>query len=160
MAGTVPWKGEYASLPAYPWQRERHWHSVTAESPAKLTRNRTHPLLGFAARQQDGLWENRLDTGLYPMLADHVVGDAVVFPGTGFAELALAAALQWQPGDYADIEELEIHSPLILGSAPSKRVRFQLDDKDGRFQILGREQGSDTPGPSTPAVASDRRPMR
>lgn len=140
-----PWKGEHASLPAYPWQRERHWHSVTAESPAKLTRNRTHPLLGFAARQQDGLWENRLDTGLYPMLADHVVGDAVVFPGTGFAELALAAALQWQPGNYAAIEELEIHAPLILGSAPSKRIRFQLDDKDGRFQTLGREQGSDTP---------------
>lgn len=140
-----PWKGEHSSLPTYPWQRERHWHSVTADSPATLTRSRTHPLLGYALRQQDGLWENILDTGLYPMLADHEVGDTVVFPGAAFAELALAAALQWQPGNYADIEELEIHAPLILGSSPSKRVRFKLDDKDGRFQVLGREQGSDTP---------------
>ena len=48
---------------------------------------------------------------LYPTLADHIVGDATVFPGTGFAELALAAALTWHPGELADIEGLEITPP-------------------------------------------------
>jgi acyl transferase domain-containing protein/NADPH:quinone reductase-like Zn-dependent oxidoreductase/acyl carrier protein len=140
-----PWKGEHTTLPTYPWQRERHWHAVTAESPSMLARARGHFLLGYAQRQHEGLWENQLDVRQYPMLADHVVGDAIVFPGTGYAELALAAAQQSQPGEYADIEELEIHAPLVLGNTASTRVRFNLDGKDGRFQILGREQGSENP---------------
>jgi phthiocerol/phenolphthiocerol synthesis type-I polyketide synthase C len=140
-----PWKGEHTPLPTYPWQRERYWHAVTAQSPSLLTRVRAHPLLGYAQRQHEGVWENHLDTQQYPMLADHVVGDAIVFPGTGYAELALAAALQSQPGEYADIEELEIHAPLVLGNASGTLVRFGLDGKDGRFLIQGREQGSDAP---------------
>ncbi|MBO1259714.1 polyketide synthase dehydratase domain-containing protein, partial [Bordetella holmesii] len=144
--GTLfPWQGEHANLPAYPWQRERHWHAITAESPLLLTRKRAHPLLGYRHAQHPGLWENVLDTQLQPSLADHVVGEAVVFPGTGFAELALAAALQSHPGDYADIEELEIRAPLLLAASPSKRLRFELDEADGRFRILAREQGSQEP---------------
>lgn len=141
----LPNRGDHASLPSYPWQRERYWHAVTPESSSLLMRRLAHPLLGYAQQQQEGLWESRLDTSLVPMLADHVVGDAVVFPGTGFAELSLAAAQLWQPGEYSDIEELEIHAPLILGSSPSKRVRFDLDQEDGRFRIMGREQGSASP---------------
>ncbi|OZI77651.1 type I polyketide synthase [Bordetella genomosp. 12] len=140
-----PWTGEHTDLPAYPWQRERHWHAVTPESPMLLTRKRVHPLLGYRHPQQQGLWENQLDTLQQPSLADHVVGEATVFPGTGFAELALAAALQWRPGHHADIEELEIRAPLLLGAAPSKRLRFELDEADGRFRIQSREQGSEEP---------------
>lgn len=140
-----PWKGEHADLPTYPWQRERHWHAVTADSPGLLTRQRVHPLLGYPNPQQKGLWENLLDTQQHPTLGDHVVGEATVFPGTGFAELALAAALQWRPGQYADIEELEIRAPLLLNPSPSKRLRFELDEADGRFRIQAREQGSEEP---------------
>src|SRR5690606_21790154 len=88
---------------------------------------------------------NQLDTALCPWLADHVVGDAVVFPGTGFAEMALAAALQWQPGPYAEIEELEIRAPLLLAASPSKRIRCSLDIADGGLRIQGKDLGSTEP---------------
>ncbi|AUL48315.1 beta-ketoacyl synthase [Bordetella trematum] len=140
-----PWQGDYAALPSYPWQRERHWHPITPQSPGLLMRQRVHPLLGYAHGQQDGLWENTLDTQQHPLLADHVVGDAVVFPGTGFAEIALAAATQWQPGEYADIEELEIRAPLLLAPSPSKCLRIELEKRDGRLWIQARELGSETP---------------
>lgn len=140
-----PWEGRAVELPTYPWQRERHWHPSTAESLGLLSRRQVHPLLGYALRQHEHTWENQLDTQSHPALADHVVGDAVVFPGTGFAEIALAAALQWQEGDCAELEELEIHAPLLLNPSPSKLTRFVLDDSDGRFRINAKEVNSAEP---------------
>src|SRR5690606_28266775 len=91
------------------------------------------------------IWENQLDTALYPWLADHVVGEAVVFPGTGFAEIALAAATQWQPGNWAEIEELEIRAPLLLAASPSKRLRVSLDAADGGLRIQAKDVASTEP---------------
>ncbi|SAI05805.1 polyketide synthase [Bordetella ansorpii] len=140
-----PWEGRHVTMPAYPWQRERHWHPVTPQALGQLERVRAHELLGYPLRQHDLTWENQLDTRCVPWLGHHVVGDATVFPGSGFAEIALAAARQWQPGEFADIEELEIHAPLLLDAAPSKLVRMALDASDGRFSLRGKEVGSTDP---------------
>jgi len=140
-----PWAGRHITLPPYPWQRERHWHPVTPEAGGNLERRRVHPLLGYPLRQHENIWENQLDTQLVPWLADHVVGDATVFPGAGYAEMALAAALQWQPGECAEIEDLEFHAPLLLDASPAKLVRVALDGADGRLQVRARELGSTTP---------------
>ncbi len=135
-----PMKGRFVPLPNYPWQRERHWHPVSQDTMGLLYRHKIHPLLGYALRQHELTWENRLDTGYLPSLADHVVGDATVFPGTGFAELALAAALAWKPNDHAEIEALEIRSPLILSSDIARTVRTAIVAQDGALRIVSREQ--------------------
>ncbi|ARP94077.1 type I polyketide synthase [Bordetella genomosp. 13] len=140
-----PWAGRHVTLPSYPWQRERHWHPVTPQTLGQLERKRVHELLGYRLRQHDHTWENQLDTQSSSWLADHVVGDATVFPGSGFAELALAVALQWQPAEFAHVEEIEIHAPLLLNAAPSKLVRLSLDTSDGRFAVLGNDVGSSAP---------------
>lgn len=146
----VDWKrlfpvaGQYVQLPTYPWQRERHWHPVTSASMGLLERNKIHPLLGYALKQQELTWENQLDTLALPTLADHVVGDATVFPGTGFAEIALAAALAWHPGELAEIEELEIRSPLLLNDTNAKVIRTTIEAQDGSLTIKGRETGTES----------------
>ncbi|TRM53550.1 type I polyketide synthase [Achromobacter sp. LC458] len=140
-----PWEGPAVELPSYPWQRERHWHPTTPESLGLLSRRLVHPLLGYPMQQHEHTWENQLDTQSHPTLGDHVVGDAVVFPGTGFAEIALAAALQWHAGEFAELEELEIHAPLLLNTSPSKLTRLLLDDTDGRFRITAKDVGSAEP---------------
>lgn len=137
-----PAKGRLVQLPNYPWQREHHWHTVTPECNGLLNRKKVHPLLGYRLQQHDLTWENQLDTHLYPTFGDHVVGDAIVFPGTGFAEFALAAALTWSPGEYAEIEDLEIRSPLLLSSKHSTVVRLSIDQRDGGFTIKSREHVS------------------
>ncbi|WP_322062768.1 SDR family NAD(P)-dependent oxidoreductase [Paraburkholderia sp. J63] len=145
-AQLFPFSAAPIELPPYAWQRERYWHPVTAESMNSLGRRRVHPLLGYKMSQQtQPAWENQLDTQRLPWLADHVVGHATVFPGSGFAEIALAAALQWHPGERADIEELEILAPLLLAAAPSKITRFSLDESDGRFRLRSKEVGSTDP---------------
>ena len=147
----VDWSRFFASsypflqLPNYPWQRERYWHTQTPEAHGTLDRHKVHPLLGYQLRQQELCWENQLDTKLLPFLGDHVVGDATVFPGTGYAELALAAAHAWLGGEFLEIEDLEIRSPLILENDRSQLVRIQVQGKDGSTTVVGRSLGSDDP---------------
>jgi acyl transferase domain-containing protein/NADPH:quinone reductase-like Zn-dependent oxidoreductase/acyl carrier protein len=131
--------GKFIALPNYPWQRERHWHTTSAASMGILNRHKVHPLLGYPLQQQELSWENQLDTQAFPTLADHVVGEDVVFPGTGFVELALAAALAWKPGELVAIEELEILSPLILSDEQAKVIRLSISPVDGSISISGRD---------------------
>ncbi len=133
------WPGRFVQLPNYPWQRERHWHPVTPNSMGLLNQHKVHPLLGYPLQQHELTWENQLDTKRYPTLADHVVGEATLFPGTGFSELALAATLAWHPGDLAEIEELEIRSPLLLCDDHSKLVRLSIEAQDGSLTIKGKD---------------------
>nr|WP_272944838.1 polyketide synthase dehydratase domain-containing protein [Nitrincola nitratireducens] len=88
-------------------------------------------------------WESELDTQRQPWLADHKVGDGVLFPGAGFVELALAAALSAQARDVLDVEELEILSPLLLSDQHSKMVRLHLLSDSGQLRVESRERGSD-----------------
>ena len=149
--GAVDWPilfpvpGAAVALPNYPWQRERHWHPVSSASLGLLDRHKVHPLLGYALQQQELSWENQLDALSLPSLADHVVGDATVFPGTGFAELALAAALAWQPGEVIEIEDLEIRAPLLLSETHAKILRLHIDASDGSVSIRAREHGASGP---------------
>lgn len=140
-----PAAGTFVGLPNYPWQREAHWHPVTSESLGLLRRHKLHPLLGYALAQHELAFENQIDTLAHPTLADHGIGEATVFPGTGFVELALAAALAWQPGGHVEVEELEIKSPLLLGAEYAKTVRLEIDGQDGAFSIKAREQAGAEP---------------
>ncbi len=148
---TIDWQrifskpGHFVQLPNYPWQRERHLHPVTPESLGLLERRKIHPLLGYQLQQNELTWENQLDTKLNPNLADHVVGGATVFPGAGYFELALAANLAWHPGSLAEIEELEILSPLLLSAEHTKLVRINIEAQDGSLTIRGRDYAGTEP---------------
>ncbi len=133
-----PVAGNNLRLPNYAWQREHFQLPVSAESFGVLQRERVHPLLGYPLPDRTLTWENRLDTQLFPTLGDHKVGDAVLFPGAGFTELALAVALLHQPGEFVDIEELEIHNPLLLGNEGSKKIRVNIEEADGTLRITSR----------------------
>jgi phthiocerol/phenolphthiocerol synthesis type-I polyketide synthase C len=140
-----PRPGRFVQLPSYPWQRERHWHPVTAASAGLIYRRKLHPLLGYPLPQHALIWENELDTQLYPVLADHVVGEATVFPGSAFAEMALAAAAAWQPDAVAAIENLEIRTPLLISDERSTSVRTTIHAHDGSLSIESREQLASDP---------------
>jgi len=137
--------GNYVALPNYPWQRERHWHPTSTASLGLLTRHKIHPLLGYPLSHQELTWENQLDTHVLPSLADHVVGEEVVFPGAGFVELILAAAFASKPGEWVAIEELEIRLPLILSNKLAKTIRVSLAATDGSIGISGRDASGAEP---------------
>jgi acyl transferase domain-containing protein/NADPH:quinone reductase-like Zn-dependent oxidoreductase/NAD(P)-dependent dehydrogenase (short-subunit alcohol dehydrogenase family)/acyl carrier protein len=138
-----PEPGRWVDLPHYPWQRERFWHPQTDESSGFLQREVIHPLLGYALHGEPLHWENHLDTMRLPHFADHSVGGGAVFPAAGFVEMALAAARARRPGSAYVIEDLEIHSALLLERERSRIVRLRVDPVDGRMTIASRARGRD-----------------
>jgi acyl transferase domain-containing protein/NADPH:quinone reductase-like Zn-dependent oxidoreductase/acyl carrier protein len=139
----LPATGRLAELPAYPWQRERHWRGATAAAYDITHRGKEHPLLGYRLHENAGQWENHIDAQLYPAFADHVVGGATVFPAAGFAEMALAASALVHGRDAHDIESLEIRSPLVLDEGGARTVRFAFEGEHGRFAIRSRRRMSE-----------------
>jgi phthiocerol/phenolphthiocerol synthesis type-I polyketide synthase C len=145
---TIDWRtwfpehGQFVLLPNYPWQHEHYWHNTSATSSAPLQRQKTHPLLGYRIDGNEWVWENELDTQVCAWLSDHVVGDTTIMPGTGYAEMALAAANSWQPEKFFEIERLDIRAPLLFNKNQSKRLRLSIDPSDGTFAIRSRDTQS------------------
>lgn len=135
-----PIPGRHVHLPNYPWQRERHWHPVTSESHRVIEHHRVHPLLGWRLSGADFAWENVLDPLTLPWLADHQVGGAIVFPGAAYAEMALAAAREWHGKAWLTIEEFDIVSPVVFDGEHGRSMRFNLNPRDGGFQIQSRQR--------------------
>lgn len=135
-----PIPGRYVLLPNYPWQRERHWHPVTNESHRVIEHRRVHPLLGWRLQDTDFGWENALDPVTIPWLADHQVGGAIVLPGAAYAEMALAAAREWQGSEALALEELDILSPIVFDGEHTRTLHFSLNPRDGGFQIKSRQR--------------------
>lgn len=141
-----PTEVPYTPLPVYPWQRERHWPDPTNEARGPLHHRKVHPLLGWEVGDHAAAWENHLDPRLLPWLGDHRVGGRILFPATGFVEMALAASARWRPeARRHEVEGLEIRAPMPLQEDRARTVRFELDPEDGTFRIRGRERLSEEP---------------
>ncbi|WP_369363394.1 SDR family NAD(P)-dependent oxidoreductase [Streptomyces sp. CG4] len=137
-----PVPGRIQDLPAYPWQRERHWHG----SPQWFGQGcgdgqQHHPLLGERTAHAEPLWHLRIDPTRHRWLADHVVTGAVVAPAAAFAETALGAGrLHLQSA--VQLEDLAVERALTLPfDDPAMDIRLQtsLDAADGTVRIASRD---------------------
>ncbi|MFI6173830.1 SDR family NAD(P)-dependent oxidoreductase [Nocardia sp. NPDC051052] len=115
-------------LPTYAFQHIRYWPDATA-APDRLGTG--HPLLSASmelAHTSGVVLTSRLSLAAYPWLADHNVAAAVVFPGTGFVELALQAA---QAAGLRSLRELTLENPLMLPEHGAVDVQVALAEPDG-----------------------------
>lgn len=131
-----PVPGRYVRLPAYPWQRERHWHQAK-------DRAADHPLLGLRASTADALWTNRLDMHRLDYLTDHVVAGTVVFPAAGYVEMALAAAHESRAMTGVELEDIDIRKALMIPEDPTPEMQLSVSGHDGSFSICSRPRGAE-----------------
>ncbi|WP_189959863.1 type I polyketide synthase, partial [Streptomyces alanosinicus] len=137
-------------LPTYAFQRQHFWPGaprVTAGDAAGLGLTASgHPLLGAEVALAEGegaLFTGRLSLKTHPWLRDHVVAGAVLFPATGFLELALQAGLGVGCGRVAD---LTLETPLVLPERGGVRVQVAVGgpDESGRRTVSLYSRGDTT----------------
>ncbi|MEU4625088.1 SDR family NAD(P)-dependent oxidoreductase, partial [Actinoplanes sp. NPDC023801] len=144
----------HVDLPTYPFQHRSYWPPMRAGSgniAAAGLSAADHPLLTAVVTLADNdgiLLTGRLSTHTHPWLADHVVHDRVVLPGTAFVELVLRAA---QQAGGLDIADLTIEQPLVLPASGAIQLQVRVaavDDSGERpVQVFARpesESGSES----------------
>ncbi|WP_203735720.1 type I polyketide synthase [Paractinoplanes durhamensis] len=138
-------------LPTYAFQRLRYWLEPGAragDATALGLVSAEHPLLA-AATDVPGTGEvlltGRLSAHSHRWLGDHVIGGAVLVPGTAMLEMALRA------GDQVGcdlVEELTLAAPMALPERGGLAVHLSVDvpDETGRrtFTLHSRsDDGAD-----------------
>ncbi len=148
----VDWDGVYADqsahrieLPTYAFQHRHYWmnQGTGTAAPEDLgLRTPGHPLLGSRVTiAEDGrlLLTGRLSVDTHPWLADHVIADTVLLPGTAFVDLAITAGDQVGCGL---LEELTMEGPLVLPEhgAVSIQLGVGVADDGGRRSLVLHSQ--------------------
>jgi acyl transferase domain-containing protein/NADPH:quinone reductase-like Zn-dependent oxidoreductase/ubiquinone/menaquinone biosynthesis C-methylase UbiE/acyl carrier protein len=129
-------------LPVYQFQPDSHWRESETTRRIRVGAS-VHPLLGSRLEAPKPSWSVALDTANLSYLADHRIGDAVIFPGAGYVEMALAAARETLGPVPCVVEDIEFQKFLILdqGAAPLAQVAF--DPSTSEFDICTRADASE-----------------
>ncbi|WP_240044874.1 type I polyketide synthase [Streptomyces alboflavus] len=157
-AAALAGPGRRVDLPTYAFQHDRYWLTA-AVAPAGDGATAAlgvaagdHPLLraAVALPGSDGVvFTGRLSTRTHPWLADHGVGGRVLFPGTGFLDLALHAASHC---GLDTVDELTLQAPMALPERGGLALRVTVGaENDGTrsIRVHSRPDDADRDAPWT-----------
>ena len=135
----------YVPLPAYPWQRERHWfESATGDGALMVGDPDEHPLLGRRLRTPEPRWEVSFDDHRLAYLHDHVIQGTRPVPAAAFVEMGLAASRRLLGHAAPAVQNVEFKRALFLGSEPLA-VQIGADQSSRRFDVQSPPADSDSP---------------
>ncbi|RSM35684.1 hypothetical protein DMA12_43300, partial [Amycolatopsis balhimycina DSM 5908] len=137
----APLKPRRVDLPTYPFQHQVFWPKPRANAGDATGFGLAatgHPLLSAAVAMADAsgvVLTGSLSLRTHPWLAEHVVNGQVLFPGTGFVELAIRAG---DEAGCARLADLTLLAPLALPAREPVQiqVRVAAEQADGTRGLM------------------------
>jgi acyl transferase domain-containing protein/NAD(P)-dependent dehydrogenase (short-subunit alcohol dehydrogenase family)/acyl carrier protein len=127
-----PQAGQVVPLPAYPWQRKRHWirqrpaaHVAAAASVQGAT---SHPLLGRRVPLAGGktvVFEGDA-AAAHAWLGDHRIFGKLLLPAAAVVEMLAAAARVLLKTDALQLAAFTMQRPLVVAEAGEPGTRWQV----------------------------------
>ncbi|AFZ34701.1 6-deoxyerythronolide-B synthase, 8-amino-7-oxononanoate synthase [Stanieria cyanosphaera PCC 7437] len=142
---------QIVSLPTYPFQRKRYWwegiklpvEQISFAAGKQLKSSQLHPLLEqkiYLASSEEIVFQVELSPDNPFYLKDHCLGNTVIFPATGYLEMALAAGANlYQINSNILIKNFLIEQALVLSFDENKIVQIVLkpqSDSEYTWQIF------------------------
>ncbi|CAI6290866.1 unnamed protein product [Periconia digitata] len=120
--------------PDYPFDTTlTYWHEPRLSHDWRLREEPTQSLLGFRANDWNPLkprWRRMLNTEDVPWVADHVIGNSIIFPGVGSIVMAIEAVRQTAGADKAirgyHLKETIFTSPIVVTPGQTTEVMTHL----------------------------------
>ena len=142
--------GRQVDLPTYAFTRDRFWPTLRgapADAAGLGLGTANHPLLAATvalATSDEVLLTGQVSLATHPWLADHRVGEVILFPGTGFLELAVRA------GDEvgcATVEDLSLLVPMVFAGPAALVVQVTVGaaGESGRRPVDVHSRPADAP---------------
>lgn len=134
--------GELADVPTTAWHRTRHGgtHTPYTLVAPHLPAASQHPLLGghVSDPQHPGrhLWQTPVSPRRLPWLGDHQVAGTPVLPGTGIAEILLAAGAEAYGTEHLALHDLSVDAPLVLDPEPQVTTHLVRTGDTARAEVL------------------------
>jgi acyl transferase domain-containing protein/acyl-CoA synthetase (AMP-forming)/AMP-acid ligase II/acyl carrier protein len=144
-------QGCFVPFPRYPWQRERCWLEIAESTPRRRAHpdgKPTHPLLDnhvhTAHPTPVHVWEADIDKDNPGYLSDHRLTNTVIFPGTGYVELGLAAAAE-ALGGRPTLSDVQLQKAMMLPEKGERTLQVVLTPSDAAatFHVFSRAAGAD-----------------
>jgi acyl transferase domain-containing protein/NADPH:quinone reductase-like Zn-dependent oxidoreductase/acyl carrier protein len=141
------------SLPTYPFNRARYWIDTSTPLAAErqaIRRDDLHPLLGRRLRSalEEIQFESSLSVEATPFLCDHRKRGAIIFPATGYLEMARAAAVSIFGRTDVSVNDVVILEPLALperGGKTTQVVVAQSDAGSASFRLFSLDSEAGQP---------------
>nr|AXM42948.1 type 1 polyketide synthase [Myxococcus fulvus] len=140
--GLFPQGGRLAGLPAYAWQRERHWFDA---APGAVKEGRSSPMLGHRVEAPTGevAFESRASVGDVGLLADHRLYGTVVVAGACMVGMLLDAARALWEGAACTVCDVSFLSSIVLDDTEERVLQVALA-AGGDFRLSTRSAREDS----------------
>jgi acyl transferase domain-containing protein/NADPH:quinone reductase-like Zn-dependent oxidoreductase/SAM-dependent methyltransferase/acyl carrier protein len=141
-----PVRGTVCDLPAYPWQRERHWIGRPQTWERRIGDGIVrHPLLGERQPVLEPTWYGWVETSVMPWVPDHRLGGAVVMPAAAYVEMAIAAGRSVMPqaAEAVEVDHIDIGRAVVVPMAADAEppcVQTSLSTDTGVLTVAGADR--------------------
>ncbi|MCG8918745.1 SDR family NAD(P)-dependent oxidoreductase [Actinokineospora sp. PR83] len=133
------------SLPGPRWEHHTFWPRKRASASTPAGR---HPLLGVHIELPEGdrhVWRADVGTDAHPWLTDHAAHGVAIFPGTGYLELALAAAREAFGGKVlVEVRDVELTQVLPLAAHTEITTSLTLTGKHAGVVTVSAKSAAGT----------------